>query len=245
MSDTNACNVNNSTAADKWEHFERLAKLLSLVAIPVVLAVVGWLIQNSLAERSVSQEYVKLAVTILKEPKDKTDALLRSWAADLLNQNSPTKFSPDVLLALKEGQATLPPQLAEIFGATAGGGALASGPDGKSFATGHADGTVRLWDVGTGKPLLTFNAHHDLVTGIAYSPDGRRLLTASLDKTARVWDLATGKPIGPSFMGHTDGLIGAAFSRDGQSILTRSQDGTVIVWSTTDGRLLLKFHVKA
>jgi WD40 repeat protein len=222
---------------------ERLAKLLSLVAIPVVLAVVGWFIQNSLAERNVSQEYVKLAVTILKEPKDKTDALLRSWAADLLNQNSPTKFSPDVLRALKEGQATLPAQLAAILGTAGGGGAVAVAPDGKTMATGHADGTVRTWDIETGAPRATLRAHQALVSGIAFAPDGRRLLTTSLDKTARVWDLASGTAVGPPLLGHTDGLVGGAFSPDGSTVFTRSLDGTVLAWSTVDGRLRSRFRV--
>lgn len=71
-----------------WDTIEQIAKITPLVAIPVVLAIVGWLTQDSLAKRNVSQEYVKLAVSILKESKDKVDPALRDWAVDLLNQNS-------------------------------------------------------------------------------------------------------------------------------------------------------------
>jgi WD40 repeat protein len=225
----------------EWEKLERAAKVLSLVAIPVALAFGGWLIQNSLAERSVSQEYVKLAVTILKEPKDKTDNLLRSWAADLLNQNSPTKFSPEVLRALKEGQAVLPAQLAAILSANNGGGSLAVSPDGKRVGTGHTDGAARIWDIATGKLIMELRGHSAAVTALAFSPDATTLLTASSDKTARLWDLRTAREIS-RISGQTDDLIGAAFGPDGRSFLTRSLDGTVVTWSV-DGRLLSRIQV--
>jgi cytochrome b561 len=79
--------------ANRWEQRETVAKILSLIAIPIVLAIVGWLVQSSLSARSASQEYVKLSVSILKEPKDKVELSLRSWAADLLNANAPTKLT--------------------------------------------------------------------------------------------------------------------------------------------------------
>jgi hypothetical protein len=102
---------------DRWDQLERIAKVMSLIAVPVVLAIVGWFVQNSLSDRNVGQEYVKLALSILKEPKEKIEPSLRDWAVDLLNQNSPTRFSAQVVQALKEGQATLPAQLGAILGA--------------------------------------------------------------------------------------------------------------------------------
>jgi hypothetical protein len=92
------------------DQLEKIAKILSLIAIPVVVAFFGWLVQNSLSQRNVSQEYVKLSISILKEPKDKIEPSLRDWAVDLLNQNSPTKFGAKAIEALKTGQATLPAQ---------------------------------------------------------------------------------------------------------------------------------------
>jgi WD domain, G-beta repeat len=198
-------------AVDRWDQLEKTAKVLSVIAIAVVLAIVGWLIQSSLSERNVSQEYVKLAVSILKEPKDKTEPALRGWGADLLNQKAPTKFSPQVLQALKERQATLPTQLPAILGATAGGASLAVGPDGKLFATGHSDGTAHLWDAASGKSVMMWHGHSAPVTSIAFSPDAHRLLTGSLDGTVRLWDLATGREL-RRLVGHTDSVIGAAFA---------------------------------
>jgi hypothetical protein len=51
------------------------------------------------------------------------------------------------------------------------------------------DGTVRLWDVATGKELGTW------VKSVAFSPDGRILASSSADGKVRIWDAATGKAI--------------------------------------------------
>src|ERR1700675_3542959 len=73
--------------------FERLARVLSLVAIPVVLAVIGAWIQSTLNRNTVGRDYVQLAVSVLTSDKDKAPPELRAWAVDLLNENSPTKFT--------------------------------------------------------------------------------------------------------------------------------------------------------
>jgi len=242
MNDSLKSSEDPPRASAPWERAERVAKLLSVVAIPVVLAIGGWLIQGSLADRNVSQEYVKLAVTILKEPRGKDDSLLRGWAADLLNQNSPTKFDQAVLDALKQGQATLPAQLATIINSSGGGGALAASPDGRRIATGHDDGIARIWDSTTGKEIGELIGHRGPVTALAFSPDASRLLTASLDGSARLWDVRSGKPIGAPLMS-PDGLIGVAFSPDGRTIMTRSRDRTIATWSTTNGRLISRFDI--
>jgi len=43
--------------AGRWDAIEQVAKIASLVAIPVVVALAGWFIQDAVAKRSVSQEY--------------------------------------------------------------------------------------------------------------------------------------------------------------------------------------------
>ena len=47
--------------------------------------------------------------------------------------------------------------------------------DGRYLAAGDDDGTVRLWDAGTGHPVATLTGHTGEVSSVAYSPDGRVL----------------------------------------------------------------------
>src|SRR5437763_17014871 len=94
----------------KWEAIERVSKTLSIAAIPSVLAVGGWVLQERLQDQTVSRDYVQLAVTILKEPNSSKDR--KSWAVLLLNAHSATKFTPEMSNSLSEGTIQLPARLA-------------------------------------------------------------------------------------------------------------------------------------
>lgn len=90
------------------DSFERLSKTLSIAAIPVVIAVGGWLIQRQLQDQTVKRDYVQLAVSILQNPdSSKVSPEIREWAVDLLNENSPTRLNEQAIQRLKSGAVTL------------------------------------------------------------------------------------------------------------------------------------------
>ena len=55
--------------------------------------------------------------------------------------------------------------------------ALAVSPDGARLASGHADGTLAVWDRATGKQLGTVRAHSSDVTHVAFALGGTLLVT--------------------------------------------------------------------
>ncbi|WBL75309.1 hypothetical protein I3J27_19870 [Bradyrhizobium xenonodulans] len=88
---------------------ERISRLASIAAIPIVLAVGGWIIQRQLQSQTISRDYVQLALTILQNPdQSKVPPELREWAVDLLNDNSPTKLNEKAMANLKSGTVILP-----------------------------------------------------------------------------------------------------------------------------------------
>jgi WD40 repeat protein len=91
------------------------------------------------------------------------------------------------------------------------------------------DGTARVWDARTGKPLTEPLTHQGEVVAAAFSPDGARVVTASTDGTARVWDAHTGKPLTEP-LAHQGEVVAAAFSPDGTRVVTASGDKTARVW---------------
>ncbi|MDQ3743440.1 MAG: hypothetical protein M3444_03565 [Acidobacteriota bacterium] len=114
-------NRSESREPDRWGKIERISRILSVAAIPVVLAIGGWIVQHQmqnqaatlqqqLQNQTVSKDYVQLAVSILREPdKSKVSPEMRDWAVNLLNAYSAVKLNDDVAKKLKEGQTVLPP----------------------------------------------------------------------------------------------------------------------------------------
>jgi WD40 repeat protein len=118
---------------------------------------------------------------------------------------------------------------------------VAYAPDGKTLATASNDGTVKLWDMATGRELLTIQGVADAVLGVTVSLDGRMLATAGADGKAKIWDVAAGKLI--TSIDAEDGAVnGVAFSPDGKLLATADDDGTAKLWDVASGRKLRAFE---
>jgi WD40 repeat protein len=113
-------------------------------------------------------------------------------------------------------------------------GRLAFHPTDPLLASGDNDGTVRLYDVATGKEVAALDKTCDDVRDVAFSPCGKWLVVAE-DSTriARVWEVATRTEVA-TLTGHTDAVYATTFSPDGKVVATGSDDGTVRLWATAD-----------
>jgi WD40 repeat protein/DNA-binding SARP family transcriptional activator len=68
---------------------------------------------------------------------------------------------------------------------------LAFSPDDHLLATASLDGTARVWDAHTGRPLRVLE-HPDSVENVAFSPNGRSVATLDFAGMIRIWDACNG-----------------------------------------------------
>jgi WD40 repeat protein len=66
---------------------------------------------------------------------------------------------------------------------------MALSVDGRYALSASGDGTLRWWDLESGRCLHTLQGHTGSVTTVALSADGRFALSGSHDGTLRWWDV--------------------------------------------------------
>lgn len=117
--------------------------------------------------------------------------------------------------------------------------AVSWAPNGARFASASADGTVRVWNAGTGAEELVIMAAGPL-NAVAWSPDSTKLAGGGSSNVVRIWDAASGGEL-VQMTGHTGAVRSVAWSPDGGRLTSAGDDNTVRVWESFSNTQVIQF----
>ncbi|KYF75483.1 hypothetical protein BE17_33685 [Sorangium cellulosum] len=126
--------------------------------------------------------------------------------------------------------AHVEPMIAPVSDSTA----VAFSPDGVFLASGHVNGSVRIWDLATGVVRVVLVGHKGVVHSLAWSADSGTLASGSSAATVRLWDVASGA-VRFIRRRHRDSVTSIAFSPDGSMLASGSKDATIQLWDAVSG----------
>ncbi|KAM3833199.1 apoptotic protease-activating factor 1 isoform 1-T4 [Vipera latastei] len=99
------------------------------------------------------------------------------------------------------------------------------------------DGTVKVWNILTGKLEKDLTCHEDTVLSCAVSPDATIFSTTSADKTAKIWSFRSSSAL-HTLSGHKDCVRCCTFSLNNELLATGDDHGEIRIWSVSTGKLL-------
>lgn len=131
---------------------------------------------------------------------------------------------------------------------------IVSSPTTNLVASGHLDGSVRLWLPNATTAFVLESAHSKMVFSLSFSPDGKTLASGSVDGSVKFWDVkaVNGQPalsfqhkVNFRMVGGSNTEIWAVgFSCDGSTLYASDEEGTIREIHRKDGshQILLQTH---
>jgi WD40 repeat protein len=116
---------------------------------------------------------------------------------------------------------------------------VAIGQQGKILASGSFDGTIKIWNLHTGKPIRTLTGHSEageMVSSVAIAADGKTLASSSngYGGTIKVWNLVTGELL-YTLSARPTGVSFVTISPNSQILASGAEDGTIQLWNLEGG----------
>jgi WD40 repeat protein/DNA-binding SARP family transcriptional activator len=108
-------------------------------------------------------------------------------------------------------------------------------PDGTRFATGDADGHLRLWATATGERIgQPIELSDQPLATVRFSPDGRRIVTSGDDGVVRIVDVGSRRIMAE--MPGGSAWFAAFVPHAGGAVVSAGRDGTLRAWAPLEVR---------
>jgi WD40 repeat protein/energy-coupling factor transporter ATP-binding protein EcfA2 len=126
---------------------------------------------------------------------------------------------------------------------------LAFTQDGSKLALGSPlspDGLVMIWDIATGREVLSFFRPNTHIKDVAFSPNGSLLALIDSNDRITTWDIRSNfgyewLSFGIPYTFYTGETFPFALSPDGNLLITSDINGIMQIWDTASGELQMRF----
>jgi WD40 repeat protein len=149
--------------------------------------------------------------------------------------------SQDLSIRVWEAEGRI---LATLTGHTARAPAIAF-LDGARLASAGLDGTMRVWDVSSGRSLHVLPCPDARLASLAVAPGGNRVAVGGYGpggrgsrSTIRIFDTGSGAVVA-DLAESAGAALALLYSRDGRRLYSGADDGAVRVWDVESGQVLL------
>jgi WD40 repeat protein/serine/threonine protein kinase len=104
-------------------------------------------------------------------------------------------------------------------------------------------GVLKVWDVSTGKEVMTLRGHENFVGTVCFSPNGKYIVSNGV-KTIKLWDAVTGVELMtiPYRDGHSDWPSCMTIGPNSKRIISGHGDNTIKVWDTATGDEIMRLR---
>ncbi|MGK7924260.1 MAG: response regulator [Spirulina sp.] len=103
---------------------------------------------------------------------------------------------------------------------------VAIAPNCRTIVSASKDGTIKIWDLVTGREMRTLHGHESAVLSVAISADGERIISCGTDNAIKIWSLDTGMELN-TILGKSHNIYVLAVSPDGKTVVSASADNTI------------------
>ncbi|KAH7921578.1 WD40 repeat-like protein [Leucogyrophana mollusca] len=107
---------------------------------------------------------------------------------------------------------------------------VAFSADGTRVACGHGEGAIEIWEVSSGRSMISLSSQSTPISSIAFSPDTSTIVCGTAGGHTQLWDTHTGQ-LRAALEKCGSRVKSVSFSPEGSHVVVGHEDGSILLWN--------------